>query len=271
MDADIRQPAVAGAFYPKQRRELESALYSLVPEKEAHHELLACISPHAGYMYSGSVAGRLFAHLTIPERVIVLGPNHTGVGAQVAVAPHTGWETPLGEQPVDTEFARRLVEVFPEAEFDPKAHWREHSIEVQLPFLMRRRPDLRVLPVVVKGLGLDECLEFGHVIAKLISGFDGPVGIVASSDMSHYQPDEITRTLDHLAIDAALVRDPAGLYETVRKEGISMCGVIPATVALAAANDLGAVDAHLVAYATSGDVSGDYSSVVGYAGVCIHR
>ncbi len=271
MEANTRHPAVAGTFYPKQRHELETALYSLVPENEAHHELLACISPHAGYMYSGSVAGRLFAHLTIPERVIVLGPNHTGVGEKVAVAPHTGWETPLGEQPVDTDFARRLVDVYPAAEFDPRAHWREHSIEVQLPFLMRRRSDLLVLPVVVKHLSLDECLELGHVIAKLVTGFDEPVGIVASSDMSHFQPDETTRTLDHLAIDAALERDPAGLFETVRRERISMCGVIPATVALAAANELGAVDAHLVAYATSGDVSGDFSSVVGYAGVCVHR
>jgi len=271
MEANSRQPAVAGVFYPNQRHELESALYSLVPEHAAHHELLACISPHAGYMYSGSVAGRLFAHLTIPKRVIVLGPNHTGIGEKIAVAPHTGWDTPLGVQPVDTDFARRLVDVYPAAEFDPQAHWREHSLEVQLPFLMRRRPDLLVLPVVVMHLSLDECLEFGHVIAKLISGFDEPVGIVASSDMSHFQPDEIARTLDHLAIDAALERDPEGLYETVRDKGISMCGVIPATVALAAANDLGAVDAHLVAYATSGDVSGDFSSVVGYAGVCIHR
>ena len=271
MDANVRQTAVAGAFNPKHRHELESALYSLVPEEAAHHELLACISPHAGYIYSGSVAGRLFAHLTIPERVIILGPNHTGIGEKVAVAPHTGWDTPLGEQPVDEEFARRLVDAFPAAEFDPRAHWREHSIEVQLPFLMRRRPDLLVLPVVVKHLSLDECLELGQVIAKLISGFNEPVGIVASSDMSHFQPDETTRTLDHLAIDAALERDPGGLFETVRKEGISMCGVIPATVALAAANELGAVDAHLIAYATSGDVSGDYSSVVGYAGVCIHR
>jgi len=270
MEANTRHPAVAGVFYPKRRDNLESSLYALVPEQTAHHELVACISPHAGYIYSGSVAGRLFAHLTIPKRVIVLGPNHTGLGERIAVAPHAGWETPLGEQPVDTDFAHRLVEAYPGAGFDPQAHWREHSIEVQLPFLMRRRPDLLVLPVVVMHLSLDECLELGHVIATLISELEEPVGIVASSDMSHFQPDEIARTLDHLAIDAALEQDPVGLYETVHSEGISMCGVIPATVALTAANDLGAVDAHLVAYATSGDVSGDYSSVVGYAGVCIH-
>lgn len=270
MDQTVRSTAVAGAFYPGTRRELESQLYSLVPEEVAHHELLACIAPHAGYVYSGGVAGRLFAHLTVPRRVIILGPNHTGTGARVAVAPHEGWSTPLGEQPVDSELAQRLVDAVPTAEFDSRAHWREHSIEVQLPFLMRRRPDLEIVPVCLKHLRLEECFDLGRVIAELIAEIDEPVGIVASSDMSHYQSDEIARTLDHLAIAAAIARDPVALYETVHREGITMCGVIPAAVALTAANLLGAVGAHLVAYATSGDVSGDYSAVVGYAGVCIH-
>jgi AmmeMemoRadiSam system protein B len=270
MDATVRSTAVAGAFYPGTRQELESQLYSLVPEEVAHHELLACISPHAGYVYSGAVAGRLFAHLIVPRRVIILGPNHTGAGARVAVAPHEGWSTPLGEQPVDTELAHRLVEAFPAAEFDARAHWREHSIEVQLPFLMRRRRDLTIVPVVVKHLDLDECVALGGVLAELINDADEPVGIVASSDMSHYQPDEVARSLDHLAIDAAVERDPAALFQTVHREKITMCGVIPATVALTAANLLGAVGSHLVAYATSGDVNGDYSAVVGYAGVCVH-
>jgi hypothetical protein len=271
MEETLREPAVAGAFYPGTRQELERQLYTLVPEETAHHELLACISPHAGYVYSGGVAGRLFAHLEVPRRVIILGPNHTGAGSQVAVAPQEGWITPLGEQPVDSEFAQTLVDAYPKAELDPRAHWREHSIEVQLPFLMRRRPDLEILPVVLKHLSLEECLDLGRVLAELIVELEEPVGIVASSDMSHYQPDDVARTLDHLAIDAALERDPGGLYATVHREGITMCGVVPATVALAAANLLGAVDAHLVAYATSGDVSGDFSAVVGYAGVCIHR
>lgn len=271
MDTSIRQTAVAGAFYPGSREELEAQLASLVPDEAAHHELVACISPHAGYVYSGVVAGRLFAHLEVPKRVIVLGPNHTGVGADVAVAPHDYWETPLGRQPVDTALARTLVELDSSAEFDPAAHWREHSIEVQLPFLRRRRPDVEVLPICLKHLRLDACIAFGHSLAGIISNIEEPVGIVASSDMSHFQPDDLTRNLDHKAIDAALERDPAKLYDTVHSEGISMCGVIPATVALTAANDLGAVGAHLVDYATSGDVSGDYSAVVGYAGVCVHR
>lgn len=270
MEQTVRSTAVAGAFYPGTRQELESQLYSLVPDEVAHHELLACISPHAGYFYSGGVAGRLYAHLAVPRRVIIFGPNHTGLGARVAVAPHEEWSTPLGEQPVDSELAQRLVDAFPAAELDPRAHWREHSIEVQLPFLMRRRRDLKIVPVVVKHLDLDECVALGGVIAELINDVDEPVGIVASSDMSHYQPDEIARTLDHMAIDAALERDPAALFETVHREEITMCGVIPATIALMAANLLGAVGAHLVAYATSGDASGDYSAVVGYAGVCVH-
>jgi AmmeMemoRadiSam system protein B len=270
MDPSIRQMAVAGAFYPGGRDELECQLSALVPDETAHHGLLACISPHAGYVYSGAVAGRLFAHLDVPRRVIVLGPNHTGVGADVAVAPHDYWQTPLGRQPVDTDLARKLVERDAVAELDQGAHWREHSIEVQLPFLRRRRPDVEVLPVCLRHLRLEACLNLGRLLAEIIADLGEPVGLVASSDMSHYQPDDLTRTLDHKAIDAAVERDPAKLYETVHREGISMCGVIPATVALTAANALGAVGAHLVAYATSGDVSGDYSAVVGYAGVCVH-
>jgi len=271
MDTTVRPTAVAGAFYPGTREELERQLYSLVPDEAAHHELLACISPHAGYIYSGGVAGKLFAHLDVPRRVVVLGPNHSGMGDVVAVAPHESWSTPFGNQPVNTALARQLVERVPGASYDTSAHWREHSIEVQLPFLHRRRPDVEIVPVCVKHLGLDECLALGQSLAEIIADSEEPVGIVASSDMSHYQPDDVARTLDHRAIDAALERDPTELYETVHREKISMCGVIPATIALTAANALGAVGAHLVAYATSGDVSGDYKAVVGYAGVCVHR
>ena len=271
MDATIRPPAVAGAFYPGPKGELERALDTLLPEPGPQHELLACISPHAGYLYSGMVAGRLFAHLKIPRRVVVIGPNHTGAGAPIAVAPHEGWRTPLGDQALDMDLAERLLAAVPAAEPDSRAHWREHSIEVQLPFLMRRREDLVVLPVCLKRLSVGDCLELGSILAGIIRELGEPVGIVASSDMSHFQPADVAHTQDHLAIDAALARDPAGLYEVVHRNRISMCGVIPATVALAAANELGAKDAHLVDYATSGDVTGDASSVVGYAGVCIHR
>ena len=270
MDATLREPAVAGAFYPGTASALQRELEQLIEIQEDRHELLACVAPHAGYVYSGAVAGKLYGHLDVPRRVVVLGPNHTGAGAQVAVAPHQRWRTPFGEQPLDTALARQLVERFPAAEFDDSAHWREHSLEVQLPFLLARNPDVELSAVCLGHLSLDQCLDLGRVLAQLITDLGEPVGIVASSDMSHYLPEDRARTHDRRAIDDALTLDPARLYETVHTEGITMCGVVPATVAIEAANRLGATNAHLVAYATSGDVSGDRSAVVGYAGMCIH-
>ena len=271
METILREPAVAGAFYPGTASELEQELRQLVTVSEERHQLLACIAPHAGYVYSGGVAGELFGHLDLPRRVIVLGPNHTGVGARVAVAPHQRWRTPLGEHTVDVELARKLVESFPDASFDENAHWREHSLEVQIPFLLARRPDVEILPICLSHLGLDQCLDLGRALAQLIYDLGEEVGLVASSDMSHYLEDGRARTLDKMAINAALERDPKSLYQTVHREGITMCGVVPATVVIETANRLGASGAHLVAYATSGDVSGDRSAVVGYAGICVHR
>jgi AmmeMemoRadiSam system protein B len=271
MSATVREPSVAGAFYPMVAADLERELDTLVATQPERHPLLACISPHAGYVYSGGVAGKLFGHLELPRRVVVLGPNHTGAGMAVAVAPHRQWSTPLGPAKVDRDLAESLVRHSSAAEFDDRAHWREHSIEVQLPFLMRLRPDIEVLPVCLQHLSADECLRLGAALAEIVTAVHEPVGIVASSDMTHYQPDAVARQLDQLAIDAALGRDPRELYDTVHREGITMCGVIPATVAIEAANRLGATDAHLVAYATSGEVSGDVSAVVGYAGICVHE
>jgi len=271
METTLREPAVAGTFYPGTASALEQELQQLLILSEERHQLLACVAPHAGYVYSGGVAGELYGHLEVPRRVIVLGPNHTGVGARVAVAPHQRWRTPLGEQAVDVELARLLVENFADASFDENAHWREHSLEVQIPFLLARRPDVEFLPICLSHLGLDQCLDLGRALAQLIDDLGEDVGLVASSDMSHYVEDGRARILDRLAIDDALERDPKSLYQTVHREGITMCGVVPATVVIEAANRLGAAGAHLVAYATSGDVSGDRSAVVGYAGICVHR
>lgn len=271
MDGAVRLPAVAGTFYPGSQTRLERELDDLMPRAVAEHELLACVAPHAGYMYSGGVAGVLYTHLRLPRRIIILGPNHTGAGGAIAVAPHRTWSTPLGETAVDDELRERFLAAVPGASLDAGAHRREHSIEVQVPFLARRVDGLRILPICLKHLGGDDCLALGELIADLVAGVDDEVGIVASSDMTHFRPDELARRQDRLAIDAMVERDPVGLYTVVHREGISMCGVIPATVAIAAANRLGAAGAHLVDYATSGDVTGDRSNVVGYAGVCIHR
>jgi AmmeMemoRadiSam system protein B len=271
MESTLREPAVAGTFYPGSASALERELQHLVAVSEERHELLACIAPHAGYVYSGGVAGELYGHLELPRRVIVIGPNHTGVGARVAIAPHNRWRLPFGEHPLDVELAQLITERIPGASFDENAHWREHSLEVQIPFLLARRPDVLFVPVCLSHLSLDESLDIGHLLAQLIEDLGEDVGLVASSDMSHYLEDSRARVLDHMAIDAALARDPTSLYETVHREGITMCGVVPATVVIEAANQLGAADAHLVAYATSGDVSGDRSAVVGYAGICVHK
>ena len=271
MEASVRDPAVAGMFYPESARDLEREIHRLISQKEPHHELLACIAPHAGYVYSGSVAGAVFGHLEVPRKVVILEPNHTGAGARVAVAPHRSWRMPDGLQPVDRSLSARLSDLLPNAEEDANAHRREHSLEEQIPFLRARQPNLQIAAVCLGRLSLDECVELGRGLAELVSKSREPIGLVASSDMSHYVPDDEARSLDQLAIDAALARDPATLYDVVRSNGISMCGVVPATVVLEAANRLGAQEAHLVAYATSGDVSGDRKAGVGYAGICGHH
>jgi len=266
----VREPVVAGVFYPATAADLEVQVLTLMTENSEQHDLLACVAPHAGYVYSGGVAGQLYSHLRIPRRVVVIGPNHTGLGAKIAVAPHGAWSTPLGRGTIDRGLAERVLAETPRAELDARAHWREHSLEVQLPFLQLRRPDVEVLPITVSHLTFDECRDLGSALARTIKEVGDPVGLVASSDMTHYEPDEVAREFDGLAIDAALGLDPEAFYRTVHDRRISMCGVIPTTVVLTAALELGANDAHLVAYATSGDVSGDRTSVVGYAGLCFH-
>jgi MEMO1 family protein len=272
MTATVRAPAVAGRFYPRSPEELGASVAEMTAGDEAPEEMVACVSPHAGYMYSGRVAGRVFAHLEVPRRVVVLGPNHTGLGPDVSVAPHEAWQTPLGDVPVDRALAALLVEEFPAAQQESTAHWREHSIEVQLPFLQHCQPELRVLPVCLRHLSFATCVALGEALARAVVRAREAVGLVASSDMTHYEPDDRARERDRAAIDAALTMDPRALYDTVHDLEISMCGVIPATVVLVAANALGAAGAHLVAYATSGDASGDRRQVVGYAGICFgHR
>jgi len=272
MTSTVRTPAVAGRFYPRSAEELGALVAELVAGGQGAEDMIACVSPHAGYVYSGRVAGLLFGHLRVPRRVVVLGPNHTGLGPDVAVAPHEAWQTPLGEVPVDRELGALLCAELPAAQLEATAHWREHSIEVQLPFLQHCQPELRVLPVCLRHLSFAACLALGEALARAVVRAGEPVGLVASSDMTHYEPDDRARERDRAAIDAALTMDPRALYDTVHALEISMCGVIPATVVLAAARSLGATGAHLVAYATSGDASGDRQQVVGYAGICFgHR
>jgi hypothetical protein len=262
-----RMPAVSGQFYPGTAPGLSRALLSLTREEKATEPAIGVVVPHAGYVYSGAVAGEVFSSVRVPGRAVLFCPNHTGVGEDAAIMSHGAWWMPWGDVPVDEDLAARLETACPLLREDASAHSREHAIEVQLPFLHRFRPDIRIVPVALGRLSLEECREIGENVADTIAGDSEPPLLVASSDMSHYVPDAVARKKDRMAIDRMLALDPEGLYGTVRTERISMCGVMPATVVLFAARRLGATSARLVRYATSGDVSRDFDQVVGYAGL----
>ncbi|HKA87976.1 MAG TPA: AmmeMemoRadiSam system protein B, partial [Haliangiales bacterium] len=228
---------------------------------------LGLVAPHAGYMYSGGVAGKTFRLARIPPLVVILAPNHTGRGARVSVLAARALRIPGRDVPVSSELSQRILREVPGATLDVRAHEREHAAEVEVPFLVALRPDVEILPIVLGGLGGDETVAVGRGLARALAGLD--VLVVASSDMSHYLPDAMARARDKLALEPLLALDPEGLYRTVEDNDISMCGILPATAMLAYARENGAARAELAAYATSGDASGDYSAVVGYAGVLV--
>lgn len=270
MPSTVRTPAVAGRFYPRDSDELRRDIVEYTSFHSAKRvTAIGCISPHAGYIYSGHVAGAVFAQLEIPEHVVILCPNHTGMGHPLAIMTRTAWKTPLGEVAADPELGAALIERFPLLHEDSAAHRSEHAIEVQLPFLQVRRPELSMVPIAVGTRDLDVLHGLGQALADAISAQPDKVLIVASSDMNHYESDAITRIKDHKAIERVLALDARGLWEVVREEHISMCGFGPSVAMLAAAQRLGATEATLVKYATSGDVSGDYDRVVGYAGIIV--
>ncbi len=267
----LREPAVAGRFYPADptvlRKDVEAFLSSSEPAHESR--VIGCIAPHAGYIYSGQVAGAVFARIEVPSRCIILCPNHTGRGHPLAIMKEGGWRSPLGIVPIASDLAARLAEGLPGLSQDSSAHQSEHAIEVELPFLQVRNPEVKFVPIAI-GTGQLLILEsLGEAIAKVIQDSQEPVLIIASSDMNHYEDDASTRVKDHKAIARILALDPPGLHETVMSESISMCGFGPAVTMLSAARILGAQKAELVQYATSAEVSGDYSTVVGYAGIIV--
>jgi MEMO1 family protein len=273
VDDTIRNPAVAGRFYPGEpdalRREVERHLGEA--GDEVPRPALAVMAPHAGYVYSGGVAARVFAGVEVPERVIVLAPNHTGRGQRVAMVTEGAFRVPGADVPIDPELVALILDESELARSDRAAHQDEHAIEVELPFLLARQPRLRIVPMVLGGLREDEAIELGQALHRAAVRLGQPVLVVASSDMSHYLPDEQTRRIDEQALEPLLAGDPGRLYRTVVDNDISMCGFIPATVMLAYARAAGAPAPELVGYATSGDAFGDRSRVVGYAGVVIPR
>jgi AmmeMemoRadiSam system protein B len=265
----VRLPAVAGAFYPDDAKEVAEEARRLTTTDAAPRPAIAVVCPHAGWMYSGELAGRLAASVVVPERVLVLAPNHTGRGARGSVWPAGSWRLPGADVPVDAAFCQALCAESTLLAPDLEAHTDEHAIEVLVPLLAARQPALHLAPVVLSGLSFGECETLAAALARAVAAAPGPTLIVASSDMNHYLRDDETRRLDALALAPLEALDAHGLYTTVREHGITMCGVVPATVALLAARALGATTATRVGYATSGDVSGDLGRVVGYAAVAV--
>ncbi len=270
----VRPPAVAGSFYPSNPGELAREIdeYCAGPGERPKVRAIACIVPHAGYMYSGRVAGAVYGELEIPSRCVLLGPRHYPQGQPLAILAEGSWKTPLGEMEIDSQLAGELAKADPRLRDDPVAHAREHSLEVQLPFLQRLAPSAQFVPIVLASDRYPALEDLGHGVARAISKVDaqaGPILIVASTDMNHYESDAATRVKDSRAIDRILALDPRSLYDTVRNKGITMCGYAATVASLVAALELGATEARLVRYATSADVNGDFSRVVGYAGFII--
>ena len=266
-----REPAVAGQFYPGHPQELRRSVLELLRSEEAPRAATGVIVPHAGYVYSGGVAGATFARVRIPENVVILGPNHHGLGEAAALFSVGGWRTPLGEVPVADDLAGALLEQVPGLAADELAHRFEHSLEVQLPFLQLRAPRLRIVPICLGQHSLPQLLAMGEGLARVLGGWGSEVLLVASSDMTHYEPGPVAREKDMRALERVLALDPEGLYRTVLQGRISMCGVLPTVVMLEAARMLGCRRAELVRYANSGEVTGDQGEVVGYAGVALWK
>ena len=266
-----RQPAVAGTFYPRSAGAVAAEAAALVAGGAPPSPAIAVVSPHAGWMYSGRLAGKLFAGVEVPERVLVLCPNHTGRGERASVWSGgdmpASWQLPGLEIPIDAPFVASLLAEAPALRADCEAHEDEHAIEVLLPLIAARQPKLRLAAIVLGGQSFKECEALGAAIARAVAHADGPTLIVASSDMSHYLQDDEARAVDALALAPLGAADPRGLFDVVRAHGITMCGYIPATVALIAARALGATRATVVGYATSAEAGGDRGRVVGYVAV----
>jgi AmmeMemoRadiSam system protein B len=263
--ADLRPPAVAGRFYPADPRELSADVARFIGDTSHARPRLGIVAPHAGYVYSGPVAGKVYAATRVPDRVCVLAPNHTGRGAPAAVFPAGALDLPGGPVPVDEELTAALIGRAG-LQADRDAHRHEHALEVQLPFLRALNPRVRVTPIILGGIDYDWCAAVGRTLAEVAPA---DLLVVASSDMNHYLPDAETRVRDRRALEPLLKLDAHALYDRVRDEDHSMCGILPATAMLAFANARGAKEATLVAYATSGDAFGDRDRVVGYAGVVV--
>jgi len=269
---NLRQPVVAGQFYPAGVKELKAMISSFVDKSAQKKDVLGCILPHAGYVYSGRVAVSTVSGIKIKDTVVLLGPNHTGRGATFSIMPEGSWRTPLGDVEINSRLAGLFLGKSRYLQADSLAHLDEHSLEVELPILQYFRNDFKIVPIAIKSDDLGQLNALGEELAAVIRENDlgSSVIFIASSDLTHYEAQEMAKAKDALAIEAILELDGQKLKAQVKKSDISMCGFAPIAILIKAAKLLGANKGELIKYQTSGDTSGDKSSVVGYAGITIN-
>ena len=265
----VRRAAVAGLFYSGSARALRPEVEDLLPRPEEKVGAIGVVVPHAGYLYSGGVAGAVYARVSAPDGCVIIGPNHTGLGAGAAIMTSGSWETPLGEVTIDSDLAQAILSRSRVLEEDDRAHRKEHSIEVQLPLLQVQFPEVAFVPICLLSHEYGVCRDVGQAVAEAIQISGKRTLLIASTDLSHYISQEMAERKDRMAIEAMVDLDPERLHATVLRERISMCGFHPTTAMLIAAKKFGARRAELIRYATSGDVTKNYGSVVGYAGLII--
>jgi hypothetical protein len=265
-----REAAVAGQFYPGTPGELRKTVESFIQKPESTLEAKGVLIPHAGYIYSGPVAGKVLSSVRLPNRFIILGPNHTGRGTALSLAPEGAWRTPLGIASICTKMNRELIKACPLVKEDALAHRNEHCLEVQIPFLQVLHPDFEFSAICVGTADYASLESLGHAMANVIRSTREPVLLVASSDMTHYETADAAAKQDQFAIDRILAIDPRGLYEAVIEKDISMCGFAPMVAVLIACSDLGATSGRLIQYTNSGEASGDFRRVVAYAGIAVN-
>lgn len=266
-----RRPVVAGRFYPADPATLAAEVGGYLKAAAAGGEpALLAMAPHAGYVFSGGVAGRTLGAAQLASKVLLLGPNHTGRGTALSLWSEGKWHYPGGALAVDAALARKCLEAAPALTEDTAAHEQEHSLEVMLPFIAALKPQATILPLAVAEHRLGVLVDTARGLAEAISGCGERVTLLVSSDMSHFLSASRAEALDRMALEAVLRLDPEGLFHVVRENKITMCGVLPMTLGLMTARLLGAASAELVQYTNSGEASGDYDQVVGYAGVLVH-
>ncbi len=268
----IRKPVAAGKFYPATEKALREAIEKYIVKDAVKTDALAVILPHAGYIYSGPVAGETISQVEIKKTAIILGPNHTGYGSSFGIITDGAWDTPLGQVQIDKELAREILSGSRFLQEDTLSHLYEHSVEVEIPFLQYFKKSCKIVPIVAAVADLNTYRQIGKEIAAAVKkmGREKEVLIIASSDMTHYESQEQAKAKDLEAIDAILKLDEELLLKKIKAQDISMCGFAPVIIMLSGIKELGAKAGRLVKYQTSGEVTKDYSSVVGYAGIILN-